>query len=53
MEKTNLSLNVAETYHDDIGKSIVRVDKEGLKKLSINSGDYVLLKAKSETLAKV
>lgn len=45
-------LNVAETYHEDIGKSIVRIDSKTIHELSINEGDYILLKGKSDSIAK-
>ncbi len=48
-----LKLNVAETYHSDIGKGIVRVDKKTLSNLDLSEGDYILIKGKSETLARV
>lgn len=46
-------LNVAETYHADIGRGIVRLDEKARRELEINEGDYVLLKGKSQALARV
>ncbi len=50
---SEMKFNLAETYHNDIGKGIVRIDRETLDKLSMSEGDYVLLKGKNETLARV
>lgn len=52
-QDSKIVLNVAETYHSDIGLGIVRMDKDSMKKLSLNEEDYVSLKLKSETLARV
>ncbi len=52
-DKKEMSLSVAETYHEDIGQGVVRLDLKALDNLSISEGDYVVLSAKSETLAKV
>jgi len=51
MDKKILSLNVAETYHDDIGKGVVRLDSNTLKSLNLSEGEYVSINGKS--LAKV
>ena len=57
MEKDNennkLVLNVAETYHSDVGKGLVRIDGISMNKLGISVGDFVLIKGKNETLARV
>lgn len=54
MEKTNnLKLNVAETYHSDIGKGIVRLEPSVMNSLGVSEADYILIKGKSEVLAKV
>jgi transitional endoplasmic reticulum ATPase len=53
MNEIKIELNVAETYHSDIGKGIVRIDKGEINKLDINEGDYILVKGKNEVLAKV
>jgi transitional endoplasmic reticulum ATPase len=52
MAEENIKLSVAETYHNDIGRGIVRIDKQTLDKLNANEGDYLLIKGKSETIAK-
>ena len=52
MEK-KIILNVAETYHSDIGRGIARIDLDAMQELAISEGDYVLLKGKSEVIAKV
>lgn len=49
----NMKLNVAETYHQDIGKGIVRVESKILQKLGSYSGEYILIKGEKETVAKV
>ncbi len=48
-----INLNVAETYHSDVGRGIVRVDYKTLKEIDASDGDYVLICGKSESLAKV
>ena len=52
MAKENLKLNVAETYHSDIGRGIVRLDRESLRKIGLSEGDYVLMRGKSEGIAR-
>lgn len=52
MVDNKIKLNVAETYHNDIGRGIVRVDSSYMDELGIADGDYVLIKGKSEALAK-
>lgn len=51
MEKKTINLNVADTYHEDIGRGVVRLDSNCLKNLDVSSGEYVLINKKS--LAKV
>ncbi len=53
MKKETIQLHVAETLHQDIGRGIVRIDKNHLQQLGLSQGDYVLLKSKHETLAQV
>ncbi len=55
MEKNNkvLTLNVAETYHSDVGMGIVRIDERTMAELGVSVGDFVLIKGKNEALAKV
>ncbi len=52
-ENNSLILNVAETYHSDVGKGLVRIDSISMNKLGISVGDFVLIKGKSEALARV
>ena len=49
----NIKLNVAETYHEDIGNGIIRLDSKAMNELSVSEGDYVKIQGKKETLAKV
>lgn len=49
----NTHLNVAETYHSDIGLGIVRIDPDVMQNVGVNEEDYVVLKGKSEALARV
>ncbi len=53
MEKEKIELNVAETYHGDIGRGIVRIDKKTINELNLDESDYILIKGKSEVLAKI
>lgn len=46
-----MNLNVAETYHGDIGRGIVRLDSSTLKNLNISEGEFVLINSK--VVAKV
>ena len=48
-----IKLNVAETYHNDIGRGIVRIDEDTIKKLNSSEGDYILIKGKTEAIAKI
>ncbi|MFW6285660.1 MAG: CDC48 family AAA ATPase [Nanoarchaeota archaeon] len=53
MVEKQIKLNVAETYHNDIGKGIARIDQNTLGSLLLNQGDYVLLEGKSEAIVRV
>jgi len=53
MVQNKINLNIAETYHNDIGRGIVRIDKDTIKKLNSSEGEYILIKGKSESLAKI
>lgn len=53
MSEKKLTLNVAESYHSDIGRGIVRLDQNSMNQLGISEGDYVSIKGRSETLAKI
>ncbi len=53
MENNIVNLNVAETYHEDIGRGIVRIDSNTMKALDVNETDYILIKGKNQTIAKV
>lgn len=48
-----ITLNVAEVYHNDIGRGIARIDTRSMQALGISDGEYILLKGASEALAKV
>lgn len=52
-EKQKLQLHVAETLHSDIGYGVVRLDSKTRTNLDLNEGDFVVLKGKSEAVAKV
>ncbi len=47
-----ITLNVAEAYHNDIGRSIARVDSRTMEELGLSAGDFLLIKGKGEALAK-
>mgnify|MGYP001305647006 CR=1 FL=1 len=51
MSEKTINLNVADTYHEDIGRGIVRLDSTSLKELNVSGGEYVLINGKC--LAKV
>lgn len=53
MEKNTITLNVAETYHEDIGHGIVRIDTKTMGNLGVSETDYILIKGKQEAVAKV
>lgn len=53
MVEEKILLNVAETYHSDIGRGIVRIDSAQMQNIGVSENDYVLLKGKSETIARV
>ncbi|NQZ84732.1 MAG: CDC48 family AAA ATPase [Nanoarchaeales archaeon] len=46
MDKKIVSLNVADTYHEDIGLNIVRLDSNSLNKLNMSEGEYILINEK-------
>jgi transitional endoplasmic reticulum ATPase len=46
MDKKIISLNVAETYHEDIGRGVVRLDSNCLNKVDVSEGEYVLINDK-------
>lgn len=50
--KKNTKLNVAETYHEDIGKAIVRIEPDVMDSIEINQNDYILIKGKGDVLAR-
>ena len=51
--KNGIELHVAETNHQDIGTSRVRVDSKTLFELNLNEGDYILIEGEQQVLAKV
>jgi transitional endoplasmic reticulum ATPase len=46
MEKKYIKLNVSETYHEDIGRGVVRLDSNCLNKVHVSEGEYVLINDK-------
>ncbi len=52
-DNKKLKLRVAETYHEDIGKGIVRISKNILSENNILSNDYVLLEGKNQAIGRV
>ncbi|MCZ7397903.1 MAG: hypothetical protein O8C59_05305, partial [Candidatus Methanoperedens sp.] len=46
-----ISLRVAEAHHRDVGKDIIRLDRDLMEKLGITSGDVVLITGKEKTCA--
>jgi transitional endoplasmic reticulum ATPase len=48
-----LTLKVKEGLTKDVGRSIVRLDPEDIRKLSMSGGDIALLEGKRQTVAKV
>ncbi|MFP4402384.1 MAG: CDC48 family AAA ATPase [Candidatus Nanoarchaeia archaeon] len=50
--KKTIQLNVAETTHEDIGTSRVRIDSKTLFELGLNEGEYVLIQGSNKVLAK-
>ncbi|HLB69760.1 MAG: CDC48 family AAA ATPase [Candidatus Methanoperedens sp.] len=44
-------LRVAEAHHRDVGKDVARIDRHLMEKLTISSGDVVLLLGKEKTCA--
>ncbi len=46
MDKKTINLNVADTYHEDIGRGIVRLDSNSLSKLNVSTGEYILINKK-------
>jgi transitional endoplasmic reticulum ATPase len=46
MEKKIIKLNVAETYHEEIGLGVVRLDSNSLNKAHVSEGEYVLINDK-------
>jgi transitional endoplasmic reticulum ATPase len=48
-----LRLKVSEAVQDDVGKGIVRVDTNNMKKIGVRPGDFVSIKGEKETVAIV
>ncbi len=53
MANDKIILNVAETYHNDIGRGIARIDSKTMQTIGVTEGEYILLSANSESIAKV
>ena len=50
---SKIVLNVAETTHEDIGTSRVRIDSKSMFELGLNDGEYVLIQGSNKVLARV
>ncbi|MBC7109522.1 MAG: AAA family ATPase, partial [Archaeoglobi archaeon] len=48
-----VTLKVAEAYHQDVGRGIVRIDREVMRKLGIQTGDFVEITGEKSAYAKV
>nr|7DXS_A Chain A, ap1h protein [synthetic construct]7DXS_B Chain B, ap1h protein [synthetic construct]7DXS_C Chain C, ap1h protein [synthetic construct]7DXS_D Chain D, ap1h protein [synthetic construct] len=44
MANSSVELRVAEAYPEDVGRGIVRMDKQTRAKLGVSVGDYVEVK---------
>ena len=51
--KTKLKLKVQEARKRDIGRSIIRLDSESMKKLSVNTGEIIEIVGKDRTTAAI
>ncbi|MCH8519305.1 MAG: CDC48 family AAA ATPase [Nanoarchaeota archaeon] len=52
-KKSKIILNVAETTHEDIGTSRVRIDSKSMFELGLSDGEYVLIQGNNKVLARV
>jgi len=48
-----LRLKVSEAVQDDVGKGIVRVDTNNMKKIGVRPGDFMYIEGEKETVAIV
>ena len=53
MVEKRIELRVAEALHNDVGRGIVRLDKEGMERLELVAGDVVEIEGKKITAAIV
>lgn len=53
MEEKELKLKVAEAYHNDVGRGMVRLSADSLRELGLSSGDVVEIAGKKSTAAIV
>jgi len=53
VDKKELELKVAEALHNDVGRGIVRIDENSMRKLGIVSGDIIGITGKKSTAAIV
>jgi len=53
MVEKKIELRVAEALHNDVGRGIVRIDKDGMEKLELTAGDIVEIEGKKTTAAIV
>ena len=53
MKETNITLEVSESYQEDVDKGITRIPSEIMQEMSLNSGDIIEIKGKTKTIAKV
>jgi transitional endoplasmic reticulum ATPase len=49
----DITLKVAEAYHQDVGRGIVRIDREVMRKLGVQTGDFVEIVGSKSAYAKV
>ncbi len=52
-EKQGVKLKVAEALQDDVGKGIVRIDTQVMKKIGVSPGDVVEIQGEKTTVAIV
>ncbi len=52
-EESILRLKVSEAVQDDVGKGIVRVDTNNMKKIGVRPGDFMYIEGEKETVAIV
>ncbi|MBN2250490.1 MAG: CDC48 family AAA ATPase [Candidatus Altiarchaeota archaeon] len=53
MTEKKIELRVAEALHNDVGRGIIRMDKNAMEQLDITSGDIVEIEGKKNTAAIV